>query len=373
MAGSKGPTKTDVGANEWLITDAPTHFRLWGSCARYPLPAIADISDSDGGWIIGASEDCWLQLQDTTGRVSRRHARVIYDRERRRWAICDLDSKNGITHDGARELSFDLNPGIEVGIGGVPLIVESPLLEDVRELLGRFIGWSDDRALDIALRSVRLAATRREPLQLCGDDDLVSIARLLHRRVLGDARPFVVCARPRARKDARPSQGGPDTADYESGMAALAAAKGGTLCISQRRPNDFAEVVEASRNATSRVQLIVCLRSPEPSRRRVTSPIIVPPLTERSSELNRVVDAYAVDAGALPGGTLTASDREWVRSHESKTLAKIEEATRRLVAIRANDTNLTRAAAQLGMSLSALHEWLARRSLDIDDGTGDDE
>lgn len=70
---------------------------------------------------------------------------------------------------------------VELGLGGITLIVESPLLRMLRDLLGRFIGWSDERRLNLALRSVRMAATHRELLQLCGDDDhsLVAVARTL--------------------------------------------------------------------------------------------------------------------------------------------------------------------------------------------------
>jgi hypothetical protein len=370
-------TWTDAGANEWLIVDAPTHLRVWGSRTTYPLPFVnAAVAGGKVGvndeWIIGAANGCWLQLQDAIGRVSKRHARLDYDRVRRIWTISDLQSKSGVTQDGARQpSSFPVTPGVEIGVGGgFVLIAESPLLRALRELLARFIGWTDDRALDLALRSARWAVTHREPLQLCGDDDLTSIAQLLHHHTLGGARPFVTCARPRLRAP----RSGRELADYDSGMPALAAAYGGTLCISHRHPHDFAQVVKACHDAPSRVQLIVCMRRPEPSDRRTTAPIIVPSLKARASELHRVIDAYAGDvgAGALPGGALTAADREWVRDHESKSLAKIQEATRRLVAIRSIN-NVTQAAAQLGLSHSALSEWVARRTLDIDDEDSDDD
>jgi len=365
-----GTTHTDIGANTWLITDQPTHFRFWAASTTYVLPNKNSEPPLDGGWPIGSAEDCWLQLQDAAGRISRRHARLTYDHEVHQWMISDLQSKNGVTHDGTREVSFHVTPGVEVGIGGFLLIAESQALGGLRELLGRIIGWADERALDLAMRSVRMAATHQQPLQalqLCGDDDMVSIARLLHRQTLGDTRPFVVCERPRPRADHRSISAQRAPTEYDSGMAALGAAYGGTLCISHRHPRDFAEVVEACRNPQAGVQLIVCARSPEPSNRRIVSPIIVPPLTLRTAELPRIIDAYAVDAGAVPGGTLTAADRAWIRDHESKTLAKVQEATRRLVAIRRNGSNLTRAAAQLEMSLSALSEWVARRTFDIDD------
>src|SRR5689334_16119397 len=126
------PTKTDAGANEWLITDEPTQFRLWGNRVTYPLPP-AEAGPDDGGWTIGAAEDCWLQLQDTSARVSRRHPPLTDEHQPRRWTIPDLRSKNGVTQGGARQLSFLITPGVEVGIGGVTLIAESPMLRALRE------------------------------------------------------------------------------------------------------------------------------------------------------------------------------------------------------------------------------------------------
>jgi DNA-binding NtrC family response regulator len=92
------------------------------------------------------------------------------------------------------------------------------------------------------------------------------------------------------------------------------------------------------------------------------SPIIVPPLTSRATELAQIIDAYAMDAGAIAERALSSADRIWIRDHESKTLGKIQEVTRRLAAIRSAHGNLTSAAEQLGMSLSALYEWSARRT-----------
>jgi hypothetical protein len=54
-------------------------------------------------------------------------------------------------------------------------------------------GWSDERAVDLALRSLALALDYRAALVLCGDGDLVPIAWALHRHTLGADRPFIVC------------------------------------------------------------------------------------------------------------------------------------------------------------------------------------
>lgn len=349
-------TNTDPGANEWRIDDEVIQLRKWGTPEVHPLPG------RDGGWNIGAAEGAWLRLEDETNRVSRLHARLTFDGAR--WAIEDQESRNGIRYDGARRLGFPLSPGVEIGIGGITLIAESAQLIALRGVLARLIGWSGARArdVDLALRAVRMAATRRESLLLCGAGDLVSIAHLLHRHALGDARPFVVCD-PR-RRSTDPSARA--AANYSTGMQALAAAVGGTLCMwRNRQPSDGGAVIELVRGPTSRVQLVVCTHALQHAEPLIASPIVFPPLDERAVELDRVIDEYAVEAVVALGATttFTPADRDWVRQHEAATLAQIEKATRRLVATRDNGGSITRAAAQLAMSHAALSEWVARRTL----------
>jgi hypothetical protein len=355
-------TKTEAGGS-WLIEDEPTHFRRWGTDITHPFPPAP-------GGIIGAAEGCWLQLHDESERVSRQHAQLVHHNDR--WMVCDMQSKNGVHHDGARRPSVVLAPGVELGIGGITLIAESPLLAALREVLFRLIGWSDDRLedVDLALRAIRIAATCRESLHICGDGDLVLIAQLLHRYTLGESRPFIVCD-PR-RKRADPSAR--SATNYNSGMEALSAAVGGTLCIWQsRRPDDFDQVVEARRRDPSmRVQLVVCTHTLQPTAPLIASPIVFPPLSGRSSELDRIIDAFAADAGATPGATLTLVEREWIYQHEASSLSSILKSTRRLIAIRRNDGVMTHAAADLGMAHGTLSEWFARRTLEIGGDDDDD-
>jgi len=192
------PTTTEAGEPyEWLIEDGPTHFRRWGTDVGHPFPATT----TAGEWILGAADGCWLQLQDEESRVSRQHARLVNDNGR--WLVVDLGSKNGVYQDGARRSSVPLAPGVGLGVGDITLITGSPRLSALREVVARLIGWSEERRedVDLALRSLRIAATRRESLQLCGSGNLVSIAQLLHRHTLGDARPFIVCDPRRRRAD----------------------------------------------------------------------------------------------------------------------------------------------------------------------------
>jgi hypothetical protein len=95
------------------------------------------------------------------------------------------------------------------------------------------------------------------------------------------------------------------------------------------------------------------------------APLTVPPLAQRSGELDRIIAEYAGDAIAelaAPSASFTADDHAWVRQHAAASLAEVEKATARLVAIRTS-RNMSAAAAQLGMSLVSLTRWLYRRRL----------
>lgn len=63
----------------------------------------------------------------------------------------------------------------------------------LRGFLEQLLGWSNERTVDLAIRSLKLAAEHQAALVLCGEDDLVPIAWALHRRTLGADRPFIVC------------------------------------------------------------------------------------------------------------------------------------------------------------------------------------
>jgi hypothetical protein len=229
----------------------------------------------------------------------------------------------------------------------------------------RLLGWKDERAVDNALRSIELAVNHDAALVLCGDGDLVPIARGLHRRSLGAYRPFVVCQAQRgygyipawARLSAK----------RRTGVAALEDASGGTLCL-RRRPllRDFSTLV-AQLRSTCDVMLIVCA-SPTASADPLVirpAPLALPALaTRRSDEIDRVIAEYSADACAelcAPPGSFTESDHAWVREHAATLLDEVEMATLRLVAIRAS-RSVNAAADRLGMPRSSLHCWVERSS-----------
>jgi pSer/pThr/pTyr-binding forkhead associated (FHA) protein len=350
------PTRTDAGAAEWRIDDDLVRLREWGTLRTYPLPP------QGAAWTLGAAAACALSWRDPDLRVSREHALLFRDRDR--WTIRDLDSKNGTRLDGARRSAFSLSPGVEIGLGRVTLIAESQRSIALRDFLARLLGWSEDRLAptDRALRAVRAAATRRAPLLLCGDGDLVPVAQSLHRETLGGERAFVVCD-PRRRTTAATVR---SAMSYQDGHRALDAAAGGTVCMHARRlPHDFPSVWAALRDPNARVQLVVCANEPADGRALLADPIVIPPLGRRRGELERIVDEYARDAlawASAPSASFTTADREWVIAHSGWSLPEIEKGTRRLVALRLAGS-IAGAAAWLGMSHVSLSQWIGRRRL----------
>jgi hypothetical protein len=346
-------TKTDLGMDSWMIDDELIRLREWGSDRTYPLPAEGEVT-------IGSSNVCTLQLNDPSGRMSRQHAQLV--REGTRWLARDLESKNGMRLDGVRRPKVMLEPGSELGLGGITLIAESPRLIALRGFLARLLGWDDDHSetVDLAVRSMRLAATQRAALALCGDGDLVPIARGLHRYSLGDDRPFVLCD-PRRRATSESAA----LENYTSGMHALQAAAGGTMCVWLKRlPRDFAELTAALHDPGTRVQLIACGLRPSDRKELVSAPIEIPSLSTRADEIDRIIDEYAGDAArSLRSSTMfTELDRDWVRMHSATSLPEIEKGTLRVVALR-EAGNVARAAALLGMAHASLGEWIGRRRL----------
>jgi hypothetical protein len=235
--------------------------------------------------------------------------------------------------------------------------------DEQRPFLARLLGWSEERRVELALRSLALALDHRATLVLCGEGDMVSIAQALHRRTLGADKPFIVCDPRRLKSTA--SVRAP--ASHASGVAAFEAAIGGSLCVRMRRlPEDFQALVARLRSVDD-VLCVLCtgqLAGPHPPF-ILPAPLAVPSLTQRSAELDRIIAEYAGDAIAelaVPPSSFTADDHAWVRDHAAASLAEIEAATLRLVALHTS-RNLSHAAARLGMAPVSLSRWLGRREL----------
>jgi hypothetical protein len=356
----QGPTNTDAGADRWQINDDVIRLRQWATERSQVLP-----TGPGDEWIIGSEESCWFRLDDDKGRVSRKHASL--SRKDGKWVLRDAGSKNGMVVDGARHDEIVLEPGLEVWLGGVTMIAESGRLVALRSFLGRLLGWTSDRVrvVDLALRSIRIATTRQAALVLCGEDDLVLLARAVHRLALGADRPFIVCdpRRQRSEENVRTAE------NFQSGKDALRAAKHGSLCIwNNKPPRDFADVKVALQDPDTRVLLVVCARQPADAEGFGAAPITIPALSRRASELPRILEEYVQDATAelgLPRTSFPPSDRDWILEHAATSLPEIEKATLRLLALREAGGNMNRAAARLGMARWSLSKWASRRKLPI--------
>jgi len=355
-----GTTKTDPSVDDWSIDDNVFRLRHWASELTRKLP-----EPTDEIRIIGSNESCWLRLEDSKSCVSGRHAALVH--EAGRWIIRDLGSKNGMRVDGQRREEVVLEPGIEIKIGGVTLLAESPRFAALRGFLRRILGWETAQAtaVDVALRAIRMAAARRAALVLCGEDDLIPLARSLHRRYLGADRPFVVCdpRRKSSEENVRNAE------NHVAGMPALLAATRGSLCVwNNKLPSDFDEVKAALKDPDVRVHLTVCARNAAEAEAFGAVAIAIPSLADRKDELARIVAEYAADASlelVLPVAAFSRVDHAWVLKHETKTLPRIEKATQRLIALRAEDGNMSRAAVRLGMARMSLYKWIGRRTLPV--------
>jgi hypothetical protein len=265
---------------------------------------------------------------------------------------------------GARHLER-LQPCVEIGIGNTTLVAENRFSIVLRKYLERILGWERDciATVDMALRSIRMAAAHRSALILRGREDLVPIAHALHRHVFGANRPFVVCdpRRTEAEESVRAA------ANYGSLVEAAEVAIGGSLCVSDRRqPPGLTRLLRRLYDPETQFQLIICSDGDLHRRRDAflsPPPIEVPPLTGRAHELPRIVEEYALDAlHALdaPRKSFTRADRDWVLEHEAQSLSAIERATLRLIALRTSP-NVNQAAARLGMAHVSLTRWIRRR------------
>ncbi len=337
-------TKADPAAKGWAISDPVTRLRVLGS------ERVFSLAGTDR-WMLGASPECSLQLDDPSGRVSRRHAVMVRDGEI--WTMHDLGSTNGIRQNREERRSFQLAPGDEIEIGRITLIAESRRSTELHDLLRRWLGWSTAHLgeVDRALHEVRDMAHLRAALILRGDGSLTGVARRLHRVTL-DERPFVAL--------------GPN----QSGLEGLDRAINGTLCIkASALPRDLHLVITNLRTPDTCVRLVACADSSESVDELVgkisrIATIWIPPIATRGAEFDRVLEAYGFDAvEELGAGHLgfRPRDLEKVRASGVSTLEEIEEVARRLVALR--NWGVSGGGKRLGITHGALSRWAQRRNL----------
>lgn len=345
-------TEPDPHAREWQLTDSIVRLREWGTDNIYPVPDRRALQ-------IGSAHECDIRIVDRTRRVSRRHATFIHGGDSS--YLCDSGSRNGTRLDGASRAAFVVEPGSEIGLGGVTLIAESKRSIALRRYLARILGWTGDRVavIDHALRAVRMAVTGRAPLTLSSVSDPVAIAHEIHRIVLGD-RPFICCDPRRGTSD----ESVRSVRNIEDGDAAFAAASGGTVCAwATRLPKRFEVLRSAWRAPEPHVMVVLCtVRSIGPGG---AAAIVVPSLSGRTMEVTRIVEEYAEDARVALGAaheSFRQSDRAWIVEHASKSLSTIETTTTRLIALR-HFGNLNRAATKLGMARVSLDRWVKHNRL----------
>lgn len=335
----------------WQLTDEVIQIREWGGSRAYALPDAPS-----GRWHIGTSSQCEIRIVDELRQVSRLHACI--SRDHGSLTMSDLKSKNGLWVDNARIDSCALVSGVEVGLGPVRLIAESARLITLRRYLAQVLGWSPSAVVrvDLAIRCVRALALHRRPLLLHGAGDLVPIAQEIHRLVFGAERPFVV-------ND--PHHQGPSHGKRRIRIAdpsdAIAAAEGGTLCVSSDRTSAARAELESRLAQAHDVRLMVWGSKPE----RLSEPvrrIAIPPLAARREEFDRLTDALAADALRALGAAASSYDadvRNEVRRRAPADLAAMERTVTRLIAMQ-EWPSVTRAAAKLGISHVALSRWLRR-------------
>jgi hypothetical protein len=344
----------DFAASSTLDDDEVIQLREW---ATERICHLSHRLPQDGA--IETPATCSLRVAEVD--ISPKHIELTY--ERNQWRIQALESTVDLRQDGEPRQSFILTPGVEVGIGTTTLIAESERSMALREFCSRMLGWGASRlrAVDHALRAIRFAAASRSTLVLHGEEEPVSLAYALHRRVLGADAPFVVCDSRRG--DLPASVRSP--ASRSSAMAAFELAAGGSLCVPNRGvPPDLPKLLKLLYEPEHRVQLIVCTqrRGHDELLGRLM-PIEVPPIAARETELSRIVHAYAEDAMAAlntSASSFSDDDHRWVM-RDARSLSEIEKATLRVVAL--NITHSVRQAARLlGMTQTSLSHWLDRRT-----------
>ena len=195
-----------------------------------------------------------------------------------------------------------------------------------------------------------------------GAEDLVAVARQIHRRTTVPGAPFVVCG-------PRPHQSDKSLGvlSHADATAAYNLAAGGTVCVrADELPKRYSHLVQLTSDRGARAQLMVCAEN-------ATAPSIsVPDLDVRTpTQLQRIVAEYAADGirelSAAPT-SFTEENHAWlvsqVKGDAATSFAELEIASLRLVAL--NETgNVHAAAARLGVHPGGLRRWFKRHRIKL--------
>lgn len=342
-------TETDPSAGTSLVEDTLVRLREWGSHNHKKIEGRTD-------YTIGASSRCWWTLAEKDGKrhLSRVHAQLLFDGAR--WVLHDLSQKNGIFVGDTKYTQVVLEPGRVFRLGSLTIVAEGAREVTLRGFLLRILGYKQLLAVDLALQTLRGVLDNQQPLTLAGTGNLVSIAHAIHRRLLGPDRPFIVSTpeRGETEESVRVAR------NFQRGMDALAAAVTGTLCVVEDQlPDDYDEVLAALADPAMRVHLFTCKRKVKRNERA----LVIPPIAQRSGDLDLIAYEYGLEAMAAMGldGPLKIDDRAWVLANCADSLADIEKGAHRIAALRKH-RGTSSAATTLGMSRVALGKWLTKRS-----------
>jgi hypothetical protein len=232
---------------------------------------------------------------------------------------------------------------------------------ELRAFCQRLIGWSEARAslVDVAVDGVLSAIACGTPIALRGSSDLVPVAYALHRRIFGAERPFIVCDRRR-----REGDGSVRTPPSRPTCAlALEAAMDGSLCLrSERLPEDFDWLCRSLAEGACAATVFVCLHGDDRLRDLLCRPLEVPPLSSRAPESDRLLQESLDEAVAELGAESLRIPRQLRQKilDSIPSFAELEKTALRVAAL-ASTTNISQAAARLGMAPVSLRRWLDRR------------
>lgn len=279
-----------------------------------------------------------------------------------------------------RRKSSQLTPGAVVRFSDVDTVAFSRRTQAAREDLKRFLGYS--HAAHRALEEAQWAATRHHLAIIASTNSAaITFARYLHNAAPGarDRRFHVVAKLEEAEKrvyvagepapcaisDRIPDDAGEQRALLDrTAFGALIVRADALPERSEDRARFFQEI--ASNAYKLRLMLIVPPASLERTtiealvgaelRARVVD-VRVPPLTERASDIPRIVENAIAFHGGAATARFTTHDREclerqrWPDGH-----AEIEETISRLVMLRKTDS-LSDAASLAGVKKPAFSMW----------------
>jgi hypothetical protein len=371
--------EAQLDPSHWAIDDEVIQLRVRGgepgnvrggepgSERVFPLPASNARSTprgrSEERWLVGTSSECEIQLPGSAGNISERHALLL--RNGMWWLALALGDSPNLLVDGDPQAAVQLVPGTELEIGDLSLVAESLGSIALRSFLQKLLGSSV--AADHALRQLRLAQTAQTQVILRGQEALLPIARELHRRVYGAARPFVV------HRELPSVVRGPlglDAPRFVDVTAAMEAARGGTLCLlGSCLPRDYPRLCQAYADSSgTQTQVVVCddaglLSLGDPAA------IAVPSLASRPDELLSLVFELGAEAMRDRGleEPFRLEEAVAVLRHDTHSFMGICEATRRVAAMRKTGS-LFAAARLLQVDARALRRWLGARELSWLDG-----